>query len=206
MRKLLLCVLLLVATPALAQTSSKPEPREAASGGKRLANFELNDSTGRSYNVGKHIGKDVLVIAFWATWCKPCKIELAAVNKLYLKYKDQGMVFLAVSIDGPDSIAEVTNYKRKYGYTFPVLLDSETAILERYNPSGNVPFSMVIDRTGAIVEIHQGYNPGDEITLEKKLLKLLDAPAPNQIKSRPAGPVLGSCTSCFSPQRPSSVS
>lgn len=148
-----------------------------APGDKALAPFTLKDSSGVAYNVGKHIGKDVIIVAFWATWCKPCKIELAALRPLYEKYKKQGLVLLAVSIDGPDSIAEVTNYTRKFGYTFPVLLDSETEILERYNPRGDVPFSMVIDRQGHIVETHQGYNPGDEVSLEVKLIELLGGEA-----------------------------
>lgn len=148
-------------------------------GGKRLAPFTLKASGGAVYDVGQHLGKDVVVLAFWATWCKPCKLELAAVNKLYLKYKDQGLVLLALSTDGPDSVAEVIGYKKKFGYEFPVLMDSETAVLERYNPRGDIPFSMVIDRHGRIVETHQGFNPGDEIPLEAHLKELLAEAPPD---------------------------
>jgi peroxiredoxin len=182
MRSLLLPALLCLTVPAMAADAPSQ---------KSLSAFVLNDSAGHAYDTGIHIGKDVMVIAFWATWCKPCKIELAAVNKLYLKYKDKGLAFLAVSIDGPDSVAEVANYKRKYGYTFPVLLDTETAILERYNPRGDIPFSMVVDRNGAIVATHQGYNPGDEIALEAKLLKLLAATPKEQRKEGVSDPPVG---------------
>jgi len=159
-----LAVLLLASTASAGDTPS----------GKKLTAFDLKDDKGHDYDMAKHIGKDVVFVAFWATWCKPCKIELAAVNKLYLKYKEKGLVMVAVSIDGPDSIAEVRNYKAKFGYTFPVVLDSETEVLERYNPRGDVPFSMLVDRDGNIVETHAGFNPGDEIALEKHMVELLE--------------------------------
>jgi peroxiredoxin len=152
---------------------SSPVLAEDGGGNTTLKPFVLDDSNGKAFDMGKHIGREVIVMAFWATWCKPCKLELAALNKLYLKYKDQGMLFVAVSIDGPDSIAQVQNYVKKFGYTFPVILDRETAVLERYNPRGDVPFSMVVNRKGVVVDKHQGYNPGDEIALEVKLKTLL---------------------------------
>ena len=158
---------------AVAPARADDEPAS----GKRLTPFVLKDASGQAYDVGQHIGRDVVVMAFWATWCKPCKLELAALHQIYRRYMDKGLVVLAISIDGPDSIAEVNNYRRKYSYTFPVLLDSETALLERYNPRGDIPFSMVVDRNGVIVETHQGFNPGDEGPLEVELLHLLEQEA-----------------------------
>ena len=165
----------------------------ASTGGKRLAPFQLPRATGEGdYDVTPHIGRDVVVTAFWATWCKPCTLEIAALHKLYKKHKDKGLVVLAVSTDGPDSIAEVNGYVRKFGYTFPVLLDSETAVLERYNPRGDVPFSMITNRAGQIVKTHAGFNPGDEIPLEKHLLALLAEKAgPPTALTRGDGPSLG---------------
>ena len=149
-------------------------------GERQLAPFSLKTSSGRTFDSEAHRRKDVMVIAFWATWCKPCKIELVQLHKLFLKYREQGLVVLAVSIDGPDSVAEVENYKNKFSYEFPVLMDTETDLLARYNPRGDVPFSMVVDRQGRIVETHQGFNPGDEIALEKKLRRLLAEAPPIQ--------------------------
>jgi peroxiredoxin len=145
---------------------------------RQLAPFSLKTSSGARFDSEAHRRKDVIVIAFWATWCKPCKIELVQLHKLFLKYREQGLIVLAVSIDGPDSVAEVENYKNKFSYEFPVLMDTETDLLARYNPRGDVPFSMVVDRSGRIVETHQGFNPGDEIALEKKLKRLLAEDAP----------------------------
>ena len=77
---------------------------------------------------------------------------------------------VAVSTDGPDSIAEVEGYVEKRGYRFPVVLDARSELLARYNPRGDVPFSMIIDRAGNIVETHQGFSPGDEVDLEARVL------------------------------------
>ena len=168
----------------LASVAAADEP-----GGKRLAPFVLEDVAGRPYDTGQHIGHDVVVLSFWATWCKPCKIEQAALQELYSRLKKDGLVVIGVSIDGPSSAAEVQNFVKSHGFTFPILLDRDTALLERYNPRGDVPFSLVVDRTGTIVETHQGYNPGDEVALEARLTELLaETPAPPSETAEDAAP------------------
>ena len=55
--------------------------------------------------------------------------------------------------------------------TFPVLLDEETSVVARYNPKKEMPFSVLVDRSGAIVKTFPGYAPGNE----KKLAAEVDA-------------------------------
>ena len=144
----------------------------ARSGGK-AADFTLRDIDGRWVRLSDHLGKDVVLINFWATWCSPCAGELPHLQRLYDTYKDQGFVVLAVAMDGPESLAEVAPAARRYGLTFPVLLDEETRVVGMLNPRRAAPFNMLIGRDGTVLVTKEGYSAGDELALEDEIQKHL---------------------------------
>jgi peroxiredoxin len=161
---------------AVACACGGPQAGGGGEGG-RARDFALRDVDGRTVRLSDHLGKDVVVIAFWATWCAPCITEHPHLERIYRAYQQQGFVVLAVSMDGPESIAEVAPHVRRYGLTFPVLLDEETRVVGTLNPKRAAPYTLVIARDGTIAYTHEGYSPGDEITLEDKVKALLAAPA-----------------------------
>ena len=85
----------------------------------------------------------------------------------------QGFVVLAVSLDGPESLADVNRVVHDKGMVFPVLLDQETSVVARYNPKREMPFSVLIDKSGSIVQKKAGYAPGDERLLAAEVDKVL---------------------------------
>lgn len=105
---------------------------------------------------------DVFVLTFWATWCEPCQAELAKFQPIWRELSPRGMQLIAIATDGPDSAAGVPTIARREGYEFPVLLDRDSEVFARYNPSGDLPFYVVLDAKGTVLKSHQGYNPGDE--------------------------------------------
>jgi len=115
----------------------------------------------------------VVLVSFWATWCVPCKAEHPQLQKLYEKYKAQDFVVLCISMDDPETVAEVAPHARRYGLTFPMLLDQETRVVADINPKKAAPYALLIGREGTIVYTHEGYSPGDELTLEKEIKKQL---------------------------------
>jgi hypothetical protein len=54
-----------------------------------------------------------------------------------------------------------------------VLLDQETTVVARYNPKKEMPFSVLIDKNGSIIQKHAGYQPGDEKALAAEVHKAL---------------------------------
>lgn len=100
------------------------------------------------------------------------------MNKLYKKYKKQNFVLLTLNTNGPNSITKITKYQHKFNYTFPILINSETAILKHYNPQNNIPFSIMIDQHGQIIKTHQDFNPKNKIPLKTKLKRLLTQTPP----------------------------
>lgn len=119
----------------------------------------------------------VHILAFWAIWCLPCTAELAKMKGMYDRLEPRGLKIYAVSIDGPDTMSRVPGFAAQEGWRFPVLYDSDTEILARYNPKGDIPFYAVLDANGNIIKTHQGYVKGDVIELEQFLDERLPAGA-----------------------------
>lgn len=116
---------------------------------------------------------DVFVLAFWATWCQPCQQELSKMNQSLVPMRARGLQVFAISIDGPDTSAQVGPWVEREGYAFDVLLDRETQVLTRYNPRGDIPYYVVLDATGRVIDDHQGYMAGDVDALVGELDRLL---------------------------------
>ena len=139
----------------------------------RPADFALRNLDGRTVRLSDHLGKDVVLINFWATWCSPCQAEMPHLERIWREYRGQGFVVLAVSMDGPESIAEVAPKIRQNGFTFPVLLDEETRVVGALNPGRAAPLTILIGRDGVISSVHEGYTAGAERALEDEIRKLL---------------------------------
>ena len=92
-------------------------------------------------------GKGV-VLNFWASWCKPCEEEAAALEAAWRKYKDQGIVF--VGVDYLDQDPSAKRYLEKFNVTFANVPDLASKISKRYTIRG-VPETFFIDAEGNIV-------------------------------------------------------
>ena len=131
--------------------------------------FALQSTEGKTVHLSDYLGKDVVLIDFWSTTCDPCMVEMPHLVDLYKKHKDKGFVVLAVSLDGPESLADVNRVVHDKDMVFPVLLDQETVVVSRFNPKKEMPFAVLIDRSGKIIKKKPGYQPGDEKTLAEEI-------------------------------------
>jgi peroxiredoxin len=142
-------------------------------GASEAADFTLRAVDGRTVSLSEFLGKKVVVLDFWATWCVPCQAEMPHLESMYERYKDQGLVVLGVDMDGPETVAQVGSWTSSHGITFPMLLDEDTRAVSLYNPHHSAPFTVLIGRDGHIASAREGYNPGDEKALEKSVQDLL---------------------------------
>jgi thiol-disulfide isomerase/thioredoxin len=154
----LLALLLLVSHYASAQSSS-------------LAKVRLEQLDGSTSKLSDFLSKGPVYISFWALWCEPCKLELRALKSFAKEHAAEPFTILAVNQDSPKSLAKVKAYVRSQGYPFPVILDPNTQILQAFNGQ-NLPFSVLIDRSGKIVSTRTGYLAGDEKEITKEILQL----------------------------------
>jgi len=91
----------------------------------------------------------VVVINFWASWCKPCEQEAAEVESAWLSYKDGGQVVF-IGADYVDTENEARGYLKKFNITYPNGPDLGTRISQMFRISG-VPETYFIDQTGKLV-------------------------------------------------------
>jgi peroxiredoxin len=120
--------------------------------GMQAEDFQLADLYGKTQSLSQYRGKIVLV-NFWATWCKPCTTEMPAMQKIYDKLRDKGFVVLAVNELEDD--AKVREHIKQYGHTFPVLMDHDNKVANQFGVFG-LPVSVFIDEKGVIQEYIKG--------------------------------------------------
>lgn len=113
---------------------------------RQKANFTLTDLQGKSWTLKDLRGKVVLV-NFWATWCPPCRKEMPDLDALYQKFKDQGLVILAIS---DEEAAKVNPFIAERKIRYPILLDPGRKVNELFQVEG-IPKSFVYDRHGKLV-------------------------------------------------------
>jgi len=149
---------------------------------QRAIDFTLKDLDGNITKLNDYYHKNVILLDFWATWCVPCIKELPHFQKFYDKYTEKGLKVFSISVDGPETVALVKTFMKRYKYSFPVLLDTESRVVALYNPRVILPYTILIDREGNINYVHQGYSPGDENFLEQKIIELLKPKAIGKLK------------------------
>ncbi|MBH0209610.1 MAG: TlpA family protein disulfide reductase [Nitrospira sp.] len=120
--------------------------------GTTAEDFRLVDLEGKSQSLSQYRGKVVLV-NFWASWCKPCTTEMPAMQTTYDKLREKGFVVLA--INELEDEAKVREHIKQYSHTFPVLLDRDNKVANQFGVFG-LPVSVFIDEKGVVQEYIKG--------------------------------------------------
>ena len=152
----LLGLLIIVALTLLILRVQRPSPENPqpkanqfkSQEGYMAPRFSLRNLKGNMEGLDDHLGK-VIVVNFWATWCVPCVKEMPSFERLYRRYRSQGLILLAVSLDKGDS-NKVQEFADKHKLSFPILLDTK-GVAEKLYPSFSIPFTYVIDKQGRVV-------------------------------------------------------
>lgn len=132
--------------------SSESAAREAA---EKLISLALPDPSGKPQRLDQWQGK-VLVINFWATWCKPCLEEMPMLIKVQKKYASNGIQIVGIALD---SAAKVQEFAKMLGVDYPLVIGSlETIEVTRKigNATGGLPYTVVLNRAGKIVKTRLG--------------------------------------------------
>lgn len=128
--------------------------------GDRVPDLTLSTFDGDEINFADLRGQ-IVVVNFWASWCKPCEQEAIELEQAYQMYKDQGVVFLGV--DYVDTETEALAYLAKFGITYPNGPDLGTRISQAFRTLG-VPETYIIGPDGRLATVKIGpYLSLDEI-------------------------------------------
>lgn len=168
-RSLFLVMLAVMMLALLAGCSVGYAGAKGAVPGKAAPEIRLNDLDGRTVSLSQFRGRPVL-IDFWATWCQYCRAEMPYMQAVYDQYKDQSsLVLLSVNIQ--ESAAQVQEFMKSNGYSFPVLLDTQGTAAGDYNVRG-LPSHIFIGKDGIIKDVSSGAFPSKE-ALNSRIAKLL---------------------------------
>ncbi|GAA0178705.1 redoxin domain-containing protein [Clostridium sediminicola] len=118
--------------------------------GEEAPNFTLENLSGKATSLKDYRGKIVL-INFWATWCKYCDKEMPDLEK----FNNENDDLIVLAVDVKESKNTVEKYIKKGGYTFPVLLDKDAKLASTYLVSA-YPTSYFVDEEGILLGSIQG--------------------------------------------------
>ena len=139
-----------------------PDPLE----GKLAKVFSLTTLDGKKMNLADHLGKDAVLLDFWAVWCPPCRESVPALAKIAEEYRPRGLAVYAVNQqDSPDA---VRNFLKGRNTSLPVLMDPESVVGNLYGVSA-VPKMVLINRSGIVVSVHLGYGPGSDWRIRREI-------------------------------------
>lgn len=113
-----------------------------------------------------------LIISFWATWCKPCVMELNAIAENYKDWqKETGVKLVALSIDDTRTSPSVGPFVNGKGWDYEVYLDPNGDLKRAMNVN-MVPHTFLLNGKREIVDQHTSFAPGDEEQLFEKIKKV----------------------------------
>jgi thiol-disulfide isomerase/thioredoxin len=137
--------------------------------GASMPAFELKTLAGGSITREALEGK-VTLVAFWASWCGPCRRELPALSKVHEQLKEKGFQVLAVNVDKEEALAR--RFLGDVTPPYPVVLDPTASLMGSFDVVA-MPTSVLIGPDLTVVSRHEGYSEERLAEVRKEVEELL---------------------------------
>jgi thiol-disulfide isomerase/thioredoxin len=162
----IITVTLLLAMPFMALAQDKETKARS------LPAVDIKTLSGETFNTSQFSnGGKVMVIDFWATWCKPCIEELNTIHESYSEWKKEtGVKVIAISVDDARTMARVSPFVNGKGWEYESYIDANGDFKRAMNVN-MPPQTFVLNGKGEIVWQHVGYEPGNEDELYEVVKK-----------------------------------
>ena len=112
----------------------------------------------------------VVVVDFWASWCKPCRQSIPWLNQMRSLYGEQGLVIIGVNVDAER--ADADRFLKEVPVQFEVLYDTQGSLAEQFHVQA-MPSTFVYDRNGNLVHTLYGFRESRRAEHETRLQTLL---------------------------------
>jgi thiol-disulfide isomerase/thioredoxin len=130
---------------------------------KPLPNLKFRDLAGRPQRLDSLRGS-ITVISLWATWCAPCRDELPRLSQLNRRYAENGVRFLAISIDESKDRTKIEPYLQEQKVVLEVWVGADVDTLGRLGLGDIVPGTLVVDKDGEVVGRIMGEARDSDVT------------------------------------------
>jgi thiol-disulfide isomerase/thioredoxin len=137
--------------------------------GERAPAFALLTSAGKTLALERLRGQ-VVYVDFWASWCGPCRRSFPWMNEMNRKYGAKGLAIVAINVDKKRADAE--RFLAQIPAEFTVVFDAPGAVPAAYAVRG-MPSSYLVDATGRVAYVEQGFREESPAALEEKIRALL---------------------------------
>jgi len=138
-----------------------------------VPNFRLKNLDNRTVSYNQIKGKNLTVIDFWATWCKPCIKSIPEFVKMDEEFDEDQVKFIGISVDGPRNKAKVKPFIKSLGVDYTILRDTDSSVMARLRVTA-VPTMIIVNSDNEIVYFHEGYKSGEEVEIRNKINELLE--------------------------------
>lgn len=171
-----------VLEPAAAMGSGSLRHAGTLEIGEPMPDFSSVSLDGNLVSLSEFQGDEVVVIDFWATWCKPCIKGMPDLQNIHKELGDEGVKVLAVNVG--ERVDKVQDFMEREDYSFRVVMDPDKEIKDLYGVGG-IPQLIVVDKSGRPRHIEIGYPMSQRQAdlrkqrLRKLLRELLNEPSPN---------------------------
>jgi peroxiredoxin len=160
---------LLLAAGALWVVFGAERPAAPVGEGQPAPDFTLPALDGAQQSLASLRGR-VVLLNFWATWCKPCEDEMPAMQRLHTALAGEDFALIAVSVDEGDD--EVRAFRDRLALGFPILRDPEKRAANAYQ-TFRFPESWLIDRDGTVVARYIGPREWDDPVYVERIRRLI---------------------------------
>ena len=113
----------------------------------------------------------IVVLNFWASWCKPCLAEFPSINEMKKKFNDEQVLFVGINTDSEEQMKSIKKTVKKFELKFPIVADSDSKVVDDYKIEA-IPVSIVF-ANGKVIEVsnkQKDFDSGETIELFKKYL------------------------------------
>lgn len=116
----------------------------------------------------------VVMLDVWATWCEPCRQSLPLYQAMAKKYAAQGFRLYAMNVDGDSAVpTEIPKFIVETGLAVPILLDTDAALAQSTLKVSVMPTTILLDRSGRVRFMHEGFEEKTLAEVEKQVQALL---------------------------------
>lgn len=164
---------------------SADAPRAVVAVGAPAPAYTAQRADGTPVSIADHAG-EVVLVNIWATWCKPCRQEIPALETLHRRHAAQGLRIAGVSIDVDEDRAKIAEFAASLGATYTLWYDPDDRVSTTFLAIG-VPASYLIGRDGTLRWRHVGPVTAEDGALNAALAEAIAEPAPDAAPDAPSG-------------------
>jgi cytochrome c biogenesis protein CcmG/thiol:disulfide interchange protein DsbE len=137
--------------------------------------WTLSDGT---HNLFSEYKGKVLILDFYATWCKPCRTSIPHFIGLQNKYGSLGLQVIGLNVGGEEDLEKVPAFAKELGIQYPLAIPDPELVTFLLSDIDAIPQTFIFDREGKLADRVIGFGPSAAATIDEVVESALKTSAP----------------------------